>query len=652
MKLQSALHLADLGFRVFPIGHNSKKPAIDGWKEAATTDPARVKQWWKEDPGYNIGVATGQGIVVVDADVKDDRPGLDSLDILDMSGLPTSFRVATPSGGKHVYLTTAHKHRNRVDTIPDHPGIDIRSDGGYVLGPGSTIDGKSYSVVGNPISVAPAPQWFDDLLLKDAPRNTPKSATPLVDLDRPENVARATDWLTKTAPDAIEGAGGDDTTYKVVGRLRDLGVSEATALELMLEHWNEQKASPPWLPDDLAVKVKNAFEYATGGWGAHTAAAEFDAIDIEIGEGPMDLGKADPLIRASDFAALDKPERKFVVPDMVPDHNVTTINGDGATGKSLLAMQLGVACATGTRWIGQPVKKGPVLYLSAEDDADETHIRLKEIAAAERLDLSAIKDLHIAVLAGRDALLATENTQQSRMVKTSLFGHLRGWMAAVRPVALILDNLADIFGGNENAKHLARQFVGMLRGLAIEFECAVILLSHPSLSGMASGSGSSGNVAWNNSVRSRLYLQRDKDKDGTETDPNRRFIETKKANYGPSGRQIDLRWENGRFVAIDIPELDDVEGIETAPETKADRAKRIFLEMVERFNRERRAIAPTKGLNYAPAVFSKHSRAGGLAERILEIAMNELFATGEVEVEEVGPPSKRRQNIVLCKRQK
>jgi RecA-family ATPase len=101
-------------------------------------------------------------------------------------------------------------------------------------------------------------------------------------------------------------------------------------------------------------------------------------------------------------------------------------------------------------------------------------------------------------------------------------------MIRQRPSLLVLDNLADIFAGNENVRPLARQFVSSLRALAIEFDCVVLLLAHPSLSGMASGAGTSGNTAWNNSVQSRLYLVTSSD----DLDPDGRVLQTIKANYG------------------------------------------------------------------------------------------------------------------------
>lgn len=112
---------------------------------------------------------------------------------------------------------------------------------------------------------------------------------------------------------------------------------------------------------------------------------------------------------------------------------------------------------------------------------------------------------------------------------------------------------ADIFGGNENVKGLARQFIGMIRHLAIAYDCAVLMLAHPSLSGMASGTGSSGNVAWNNSVRSRIYLKRQHDDLSEITDPDFRKLVSMKANYAPTGGEIGMRWELGRFVPTETP---------------------------------------------------------------------------------------------------
>ena len=111
-------------------------------------------------------------------------------------------------------------------------------------------------------------------------------------------------------------------------------------------------------------------------------------------------------ISAASFAGRDIPARRWLVPDLIPERVVAMLSGDGGLGKSLLGLQLGVAVATGTDWIGSLTEPGPVLLVSAEDEEDEVHRRLADIVASRALDLADLCDLHIAALAGLDAILA------------------------------------------------------------------------------------------------------------------------------------------------------------------------------------------------------------------------------------------------------
>ena len=156
------------------------------------------------------------------------------------------------------------------------------------------------------------------------------------------------------------------------------------------------------------------------------------------------------------------------------------------------------------------------------------------------MSIDELESLDILPLAGRDAVLATP--RDSILKETALFRKplLEAKLDELRPDLLILDTLADLFGGDEIKRPQARQFIGMLRGLAIKYGVTILLLSHPSLTGMTSGTGTSGSTAWSNSVRSRLYFERPK---GSERDDNddRRILTTKKANYGRAGGEVVLR---------------------------------------------------------------------------------------------------------------
>ena len=102
-KLESALRLAALGFRIFPLIPNSKKPAIARWRQRSTSDDAQIRAWWSADPERNIGIDTA-GLIAIDVDNKGEKRGGESLHLLQMlwGDLPDTYRQRTPTGGQHI----------------------------------------------------------------------------------------------------------------------------------------------------------------------------------------------------------------------------------------------------------------------------------------------------------------------------------------------------------------------------------------------------------------------------------------------------------------------------------------------------------------------------------------------------------------------
>ena len=143
-KKEAALAAIARGWFVFPLREDSKAPAcMNGFKDASN-DPERIEKWWELDPNYNIGIATGElsGLTVLDVDIKNGKAGEKSVNKLGLA--MDTYMVRTPSGGWHYYYEYEPGTRSRIDVMP---GIDIRSDGGYVVGAGSIIKGNSYEVI-------------------------------------------------------------------------------------------------------------------------------------------------------------------------------------------------------------------------------------------------------------------------------------------------------------------------------------------------------------------------------------------------------------------------------------------------------------------------------------------------------------------------
>ena len=347
--------------------------------------------------------------------------------------------------------------------------------------------------------------------------------------------------------------------------------------------------------------------------------------------------------RGSDLAGLPVPAREWLVQDLIPMKTVTLLSGDGGTGKSLLALQLAIAAATGGTWLGLPIKTGKTITLSAEDDDEELHRRQFDIVRAQNISLASLSDFNYRSMAGEDALLAHLDPS-GKLHPTPLYHQIDAAMGEEKPVLLVLDTSADLFPGNENDRAQVRQFIGMLKRLALRHSCAVVLLSHPSLTGINSGSGLSGSTAWNNSVRSRLYMERVVLKEGLQTiedDPDRRVLSGKKANHARNGSQIHMSWKEGVFVAEEAATGLDAMAAD-------NKAERVFLRLLDEYASEGRFVKSANAVGNAAKAFANSGRSEGVSKPQLHSAMERLFANGKI-VEVMGgdgPPSKHTKRIV------
>ncbi|MBR1301239.1 AAA family ATPase [Bradyrhizobium sp. AUGA SZCCT0042] len=336
------------------------------------------------------------------------------------------------------------------------------------------------------------------------------------------------------------------------------------------------------------------------------------------------------------------PPREWGVLDLFPRRNVALLSGEGAVGKTLLLLQLGVAHAIGRDWLGTLPEPGPFLYFGAEDDTDEIHRRLADILNHYGADFPDVDDkLHLLTFAGEDAVLG--HADRAGLVKpTPLFERLMTAATAIKPVLIGIDTSADVFAGNENDRSQVRQFVAMLRKMTIQANAYAIVNSHPSLTGINTGSGLSGSTGWHNSVRARAYLTTVKTDKDDEPDPTLRRLEFKKNNYGPVARSIDLRWKNGVYVPVGgIGSVDKM--------VKEQTADSLFMALLNRFNHQGRNVSEkAASKNYSPTAFAKEAEAKkyGLRKPDFDAAMRRLFAASQIAVEPYGPPCRGTTRLV------
>lgn len=281
---------------------------------------------------------------------------------------------------------------------------------------------------------------------------------------------------------------------------------------------------------------------------------------------------------------------------------VTSLIGNGGFGKTTIATQISVAIAASLPLWDLPVSGGPVVGIYCEDEQDEIERRTRLIAEREDIDLARLDNLYALSRDGEDNALA--NFDRDLIQLTDAYWRLDATLAQIKPRLTIIDTAADVFAGDFMSTPHVRQFIKVaLGGLCKRHETAILLCAHPSASAMASGDGGGFSTAWNNSVRARLYLRRPKSEDAEEI-ADRRVLEVRKANYGPSGGIVPLIYAAGRFVR-DASPID--EGAKPVRVAKAD--TRLSIAVMDYF----KSMAPSGQVVRFSAVFEALQRSGYIA---------------------------------------
>lgn len=257
-----ALGYAKAGYTVFPVhevdirgvctcrkgaecGSPGKHPRIDGGFKGATSDEATVRRWWSQWPNANIGIATGRpsGVFAVDVDKR--SGGYESLERweAERGELPATLTSLTGGGGRHLFYRYPQDGDlpGRINWIQ---GVDIKSDGGYVVAPGSNhAAGAPYQWrdVETPIAEAPS-------ALLSAIREASGGTNGREPLPSPSTILAG-----------IPEGRRDETLFRYACQLRRRYNDQREEIEvLVLEA--ARRCVPPFPDDQALAKVEQAFK--------------------------------------------------------------------------------------------------------------------------------------------------------------------------------------------------------------------------------------------------------------------------------------------------------------------------------------------------------------------------------------------------------
>lgn len=260
--LDAAIDYASRGLAVFPIKPREKAPITAHGVHEATTNFEQINKWWSRYPNANIGIACGKvsgGLLVVDLDRKPN--GVDGLDSLsewerENGELPETVRSITGTDGSHIFYRIDGAGKNRVNLLP---GVDIRSDGGYIVAPPSIHpNGNKYEWEYDPeeYEIAHGDEVLDKLL----------------------NYGKKDKVDSFTMPDKVGKGQRNDTMYKLACSLQARNLPD-TVIRASMSAANSEMCDPPLSPDELDKIIESALKHDKG-TQLQSAARDLDLLTI------------------------------------------------------------------------------------------------------------------------------------------------------------------------------------------------------------------------------------------------------------------------------------------------------------------------------------------------------------------------------------
>jgi len=348
----------------------------------------------------------------------------------------------------------------------------------------------------------------------------------IVGLTDPQPEARAYhDNITRLAASLISGGMFPGAAVEFLYSLMDQAKPSARDEE-QLRRWEQRRAEIP-------RAVKSAEKFAPEERKAPQITVNLGLSPTEQAPTPTS-GDLQPL----DWATLQHTEPEpthWRVEGWLPERTVTLLAANGGVGKSNLSLQMGVAMATGSEFIGVPTKPSRVLVISGEDEGRTVHFRVANICQDLGITLSSLADrMMVYDMTQTDCVLWRDGSPTERMQ----------WLADTvvrhRAEVVIIDNASDVFADNENDRTAVRGFMRSLNLIAHGTRAAFLLLAHVDKASVRAGAGLdsnttfSGSTAWNNSARSRWAMVRDNDTV---------LLRHEKCNLGPLQDEIKLEFD-------------------------------------------------------------------------------------------------------------
>lgn len=509
--LIDALAYTRRGWPVFPLRHHLKKPATKNGFKDATTDQAQISQWF-ESSTFNLGIATGSGLAVLDIDRKGGKDGMQVIQSLESihGTLPDTYKVSTPSGGEHWFFSYPSdlKIQSKANLLKEYgEGLDIRADGGYVVAPPSqtesSLDATGRTYTGdyqaiNCLAVTALPSAWLELLTTKERSLVPPRAQAIAANDQLSEVQDALLYIPNEDYDLWVSIG------KACYSLGNAGFSLWDTWSRGSSKYNQAEMPAKWQSFSSGAQYQAAFIFDTAarhGWnnpkkGKHdnlAGLANFGRVAIQSSEAHSE----DKTVRtdkpffmsASELIANPQPIAWLIKGVMEQDSTIMLF-GKSGDGKSFIALSMACCIASGVDWYGHPVEQGTVAYIAGEG---MNGIKRRLAAWCQDKGVALGNGLYVA----RHALVLPEEVDL-------LIHYLRN-MPTLRLV--VLDTVQRTIGGDENNTKDASSYIRALDAIRGALPGVSVMIVHHS--GHNADDRARGSVVFKASTELEMRTNRD-----------------------------------------------------------------------------------------------------------------------------------------------
>ncbi|MCY7174955.1 AAA family ATPase [Streptococcus gallolyticus subsp. gallolyticus] len=164
------------------------------------------------------------------------------------------------------------------------------------------------------------------------------------------------------------------------------------------------------------------------------------------------------------------------MPDLAPEliHGVLRqghkmlIAGPSKAGKSFALIELSIAIAEGSKWLGWQCEQGRVLYVNLELDRPSALHRFKDVYDAMGLQANNVQNIDVWNLRGKTVPM---DKLAPKLIRRSLKKNYQ---------AVIIDPIYKVLTGDENSADQMAHFTNQFDKVATELGCSVIYCHHHS----------------------------------------------------------------------------------------------------------------------------------------------------------------------------